>query len=91
MQSRTNNRRDTDIVLNCRVPVRPAQALLCDVSDTGCRIEIFEGIIRKGSTIFFEVDAANDIAGQVVWVEGNEAGVRFTHKLNPIARAALEL
>ena len=91
MQARTNNRQGTDIVLNCRVPVRPAQAMLCDISDTGCRIEIFDGVVRKGATIFFEIDARNDIAGQVVWVEGNEAGVRFSHKLNALARAALEL
>lgn len=91
MQTRTTNRQGSNIVLNCRVPVEPAQAILCDVSETGCRIELFEGHVNKGSTVFFEVDEKNEFAGQIVWVRGNEAGVRFMHTLNPVVRTALEL
>ena len=91
METRTNNRQGSDIVLNCRAPVRRAQAILCDISDTGCRIEIFEGYVQRGSTIFFEIDERNEVAGQVVWVRGNEAGVQFMHKLSYAVRTALEL
>lgn len=91
MQTRTTNRRGSDLVLNCRVPIRQAQAILCDISETGCRIELFDGFVSKGSTIFFEIDERNELAGQIVWVRGNEAGVRFMHKLSAVIRQTLEL
>ena len=91
MQTRTNNRQGTNIVLNCRVPVQRAQALLCDISLTGCRIELFDSHVNKGSTVFFEIDEKNEFAGQIVWVRGNEAGVRFMHRLSPAAMQVLEL
>ena len=91
MQTRTTNRQGSDIVLNCRAPVHPARAILCDISETGCRIELFDGYVNKGSTIFFEIDERNELAGQVVWVRGNEAGVKFMHKLSGRVRAVLEL
>ena len=91
MHTRTTDRQGSDIVLNCRVPVRHAQAILCDISETGCRIEIFEGYVSRGSTIFFEVDERNEIAGQVVWVKGKEAGVKFMHQLSYAVRTALEV
>ena len=91
MQTRTNNRQGSNIVLECRVPIRRAQAILCDISETGCRIELFDDYVSKGSTIFFEIDDRNELAGQIVWVSGAEAGVRFMHKLTPVIRGALEL
>lgn len=91
MQTRTTNRQGSDIVLGCRTPVQRAQAILCDISETGCRIELFDGYVCKGSTIFFEIDHRNELAGQIVWVRGNEAGVKFMHKMSGVVRAALEL
>lgn len=91
MKARTNVRRGTDIVLHCRIPVDRAQAILCDISDTGCRIQLFDGYVNKGTTIFFELDEQTDLAGQIVWVLGGEAGVRFMHKLSPAARKVLEI
>lgn len=91
MQTRATIRQGSNIVLNCRVPVRRAQAILCDISQTGCRIELFDSSVNKGSTIFFEIDEKNEFAGQIVWVRGNEAGVRFMHRLSPAAMQVLEL
>ncbi|MFK4005260.1 PilZ domain-containing protein [Qipengyuania sp. NPDC077563] len=91
MKARTNVRRGTDIVLHCRIPVDRAQAILCDISDTGCRIQLFDGYVNKGTTIFFELDEQTDLAGQIVWVQGGEAGVRCMHKLSPAARKVLEI
>lgn len=91
MQTRTTNRQGSNIVLNCRMPKDRVQAILCDVSETGCKIELFDGHASKGSTIFFELDSTNELAGQIVWVRGNEAGVRFMHNLNRVAREVLEL
>ncbi len=91
MQTRTINRQDSNIVLNCRTPVARAQALLCDISETGCRIELFDGYVQRGATIIFEIDARNELAGQIVWVHGNQAGVSFSHRLSHAIRTALEL
>ena len=91
MQTRIADRQGSNIVLNCRMPRERSQAILCDVSPTGCRIELFDGYANKGSTIFFELDAKNELAGQIVWVRGNQAGVRFMHNLSPVARDVLEL
>ena len=91
MRTRTAHRQGSNIVLDCRMPVRPARALLCDISDTGCRIEVFDGHALKGSTIFFEIDGRAEFAGQIVWVRGTEAGVRFMHRLSPLVRDYLEL
>lgn len=91
MEIRATNRQGSNIVLNCRIPVQPAQAIMCDISTTGCRIELFDGFTQRGSTIFFEIDEKNQIAGQVVWAHGKEAGVRFMHKLSPTVIDLLEL
>ena len=91
MQTRTIYRQDSNIVLNCRTPVERAQALMCDISETGCKIELFDGYVQRGATIFFEIDDRNELAGQIVWVRGNEAGVRFSHKLSHKIRTVLEL
>ena len=91
MQTRTTNRQNSDIVVNCRVPIRRAQAILCDISQTGCRIEMFDGFVQRGCTIFFELDETTEVAGQAMWVEGNEAGVRFLHRLSPAAMRVLEI
>ncbi|MBX7539631.1 PilZ domain-containing protein [Qipengyuania sphaerica] len=91
MQTRETNRQGSNIVLNCRTPVARAQAILCDISHTGCRIELFDGHVSKGQTIFFEIDERNELAGQIMWVRGNEAGVKFMHKLSAVIRNTLEL
>lgn len=78
-------------MLDCRVPIERVQALLCDISETGCRIELFDAHVNDGATILFEIDGEASFAGQIVWVRGIEAGVRFTHKLSGKVRHFLEL
>ena len=92
MNQRATNRKSSNIVLDCVVLGREERAIICDVSPTGCRVELFDGNIpQRGSTIIFEVADPIYFAGEVVWVRGGEAGVRFTRKLSKEVHAALEL
>lgn len=91
MQERSSVRRSTNLVLPCRVPAKLEKAILSDISLTGCRIELFDGTPQKGSTIIFEVSESDHLAGEIVWVRGSEAGVRFSHKLSAPVRSALDL
>ena len=92
MDLRANDRKKSNLVIDCVVLGREERAILCDVSPSGCRIELFDGSIpQRGSTIIFEVADPVYFAGEVVWVRGNEAGVRFTRELSDQVRDALEL
>lgn len=91
MQQRSSDRKSTNIVLDCIVRKQREQAILCDVSPTGCRIELFDAVAQLGSTIIFEVDEKLGFAGEVVWVRGIEAGVRFSRPLLPKILTALDL
>ncbi|MEZ5680540.1 MAG: PilZ domain-containing protein [Erythrobacter sp.] len=92
MDLRATDRKSSNLVLDCIILGRPERAILCDVSSTGCRIELFDGNTpQRGSTIVFEVRDPVYFAGEVVWVRGLEAGVRFTRTLSNEVRDALEL
>lgn len=92
MDLRGTDRKPSNLVLECVVLGRTERAILCDVSPTGCRIEMFDGVVpQRGSTIVFEVRDPIYFAGEVVWVSGNEAGVRFTRPLSREVSNALEL
>ena len=92
MEMRATDRKTSNLVLQCIILGREERAILCDVSPTGCRIELFDGgVPLRGSTIIFEVNDPIYFAGEVVWVRGSEAGVRFTKNLSPEVRNALEV
>jgi hypothetical protein len=92
MNLRESDRKTSNIVLPCTTLGRDERAILCDVSPTGCRIELFDGAMpQRGATIIFEVKDPLYFAGEIVWVRGSEAGVRFTRDLTPEVRSALEL
>lgn len=92
MYQRASDRKPTNLVLPCVVLGQIERAILCDVSPTGCRIEMFDGSMPpRGATIVFEVSDPLYFAGEIVWVRGGEAGVRFTRPLAPEVRKALEV
>ena len=84
-------RKTTDIVLDCIVLKRREKAIVCDLSPSGCRLEIFDGTARLGAMVLFEIDGAPAFAGEVVWVRDGEAGVRFTRPLQPDVRRQIGL
>lgn len=92
MNLRGADRKPSNLVLDCVVLGREARAILCDVSPTGCRIEMFDAPPPpRGATIVFEVADPLFFAGEVVWVRGNESGVKFTKQLSLAALRALEI
>ena len=92
MDLRAGDRKPSNIVLSCVILGREERAILCDVSLGGCRIELFDGgVPQRGSTIIFDAGPESHFAGEIVWVRGIEAGVRFTRVLSPEVCRALEL
>lgn len=91
IQQRLTPRHATNVVLDCLVARQRAQAILCDVSGTGCRVELFDASAEPGAMLIFEIDDRLAFAGQVVWVQGAEAGVQFTRPLTPQILAALDV
>ena len=91
MYERISLRQATDVVIDCIVLKRREKAILCDVSPTGCRIELFDGTAQLGAMMVFQIDEALQFAGEVVWVKKGQAGVRFTRPLSAPIMDALGL
>lgn len=92
MDLRASDRRTTDIMLPCTMLGHAEWAILCDVSPSGCRIELFDGRVPlRGATIVFEIGDPLYVAGTIVWVNGSEAGVRFSDALDPQVMRVLEI
>ena len=64
---------------------QPADALLCDLSVYGCRIEA-QGVFKADERVWVRLAGGLPIAGSVVWVDGDMIGCRFDV---PIARTTL--
>jgi hypothetical protein len=92
MERRRDERIGTNLHLMCRVPARPRSAFMHDLSHTGCRLEFREREVEPGGTVVLEpAGVRQKIAGQVVWTNGYEAGVRFDRWLGNSASVALGL
>ncbi|MXO97299.1 hypothetical protein GRI34_12815 [Erythrobacter aquimaris] len=91
LQQRTFDRAASNLVIDCIVLRRRERAILCDISASGCRMELFDGFVQLGSTIIFELDERLAFAGEVVWTRGGEAGVQFTKPLPASIMTALEM
>lgn len=91
MQQRIFDRTTSNLVIDCIVQRQRERAILCDVSASGCRMELFDGVVQIGSTIIFELDDRLAFAGEVVWTRGGEAGVQFTRSLPARVMTALEM
>lgn len=70
------------------MPASPSVAQIHDVSEHGCRLEMRGSAIEPGATALLEMAPATRVSGQVVWVRGNVAGVRFARPLGRAAAAA---
>jgi len=91
VERRYEERTETNVQLTCRVPARPCRAIMHDLSHTGCRIEVAGANIELGGTALIDIPGGRQLAGRVVWVRGNEAGVRFERPLHGPAAVALGL
>ena len=62
-----------------------------DVSHYGCRLDVPEGNVELGGTVLIDLPDAPMFPGQVVWLKGNTAGVRFLRRLDGRSAVALGL
>ena len=91
MERRREERIETDVHLTCRVPARPCRATMHDLSHTGCRLEFREASIELGGTALIDLPGAGQVAGRIVWIRGNRAGIQFLRRLGKTAAIALGL
>jgi hypothetical protein len=91
IERRTAERTPIDVSLTCRIPARPLQATVRDVSHHGCRIEVPGAPIELGGTALIELPGVANVSGQIVWTQGKVAGVRFERALGNAAAIAIGL
>ena len=90
MERRLDERIETNVQLTCRVPARPCRAIMHDVSRVGCRIEVTGAAIELGATALIDMPGSQ-VAGRVVWLRGNVAGIEFNRRLSKAVSIALGL
>ena len=91
MERRREGRIETNVAMMCRAPARPCRAVMHDVSHGGCHLEFPTANIELGGTAVIDVPGIRQITGTIVWVHGNNAGVRFERHLSKSAAVALGL
>lgn len=86
MERRYSDRLPTEVGLACRVPASPERATLIDLSRSGCRLEFARRNIDPGATVNLDFQIGKPVGGEVVWIHGAHAGVRFHSALpKPVA------
>ena len=91
MERRFDERIETHVQLTCRVPARPCRAIMHDLSRVGCRLEVTGSTVELGATAMIDLPGAAAVAGRVVWIRGNQAGIQFSRSLSKAASIALGL
>ena len=65
-----------------RTPATPRSMIMHDISASGCRIECSDTTPVVGSTLLIQIRTGIYIPGQVVWVDGSQAGIQFGIQLH---------
>lgn len=87
---RAHERIESGMSTICRVPASPHRATVIDVSKTGCRIRISDGLhVPVGSTVHMEFGPGRKVTGMVMWTDPRSAGVRFNRPLAGTMAAVL--
>jgi hypothetical protein len=90
IERRLDERIETNVQLTCRVPARPCRAIMHDLSRVGCRIEVTGAALELGATALIDLPGTQ-VAGRIVWLRGNVAGIQFDRSLSKAASIALGL
>lgn len=92
MERREHDRIASDLPAVCRVPATPHRARLVDVSRSGCRMRITDGLaVPVGSTVHLDFGPGRRISGQVMWSGPQATGLRFSSQLSTALSIALGL
>ncbi|MCT2398316.1 PilZ domain-containing protein [Novosphingobium mangrovi (ex Huang et al. 2023)] len=82
MDERDYERLIVDKGIECFVGERRYEVFLYDLSSGGCMIEAPRALLRVGMAIHLRLDEPIEASGQVVWMVGGNAGVRFSQLLH---------
>jgi PilZ domain len=70
------------VTASCRSSMgRQSDIILSDLSTDGCGVTTGEGLVKAGQMIVVRLQGLEGLAGTVVWVRGNKAGVKFERPL----------
>lgn len=89
-ERRAQVRMTADRQVGCRVPASPIDAVLSDLSPEGCRIRMPAlEFVQPRSTIVVHLGDGDQVACRVIWIDGNDIGLRFYEPLDAggLARA----
>ena len=81
--TRSSLRKPLDILVEGRLRARPICVELIDVSEGGCKIRGRHGFAKEGEHVTLKVNGIRAPLGNIVWVEGKYAGVKFTGAMHP--------
>lgn len=81
LERRAGDRIEMDVKLACRVPASPVPARILDLSHFGCRVGFHDLHLELGGTVTLEIANGDRVAGEVVWSQGSQAGIRFHRRL----------
>jgi len=82
MERRKSYRTVTSRQVTGRAPATPINGTLLNISETGCLLQSHHQL-RTGTTVVLELSATEQVAGQVVWHQGEKSGIEFHEKLCP--------
>lgn len=85
MDERNHERFVVDKEIECFVGERRHEVILYDLSSGGCMIELPQASLNGGAFIHLRMNQFIEVSGQVVWVFGGNAGVRFSQFLHEAA------
>jgi PilZ domain len=70
------------LTASCRNSMgRRSDVILSDISEDGCGITVAEGLLKAGQLVVVRLESLEALSGQVAWVRGNRAGVKFERPL----------
>ena len=81
--TRSSVRKPLDILVEGRLRARPICVELIDVSEGGCKIRGRHGFATKGEHVTLKVNGIRAPLGYVVWIDGKNAGVKFSGQMHP--------
>ena len=77
MEMRKEDRIATNIAATARLPASPAAVTMLDVSMAGCLISTKSKLATIGATILVSLSERVEAAGEIVWTDGKNCGVKF--------------
>ena len=70
------------LTASCRGSMgRMSDIILSDLSTDGCGVTLAEGLLKPGQLVVVRLQSLEGLAGNVVWVRGKKAGVKFERPL----------